>query len=385
MIATRPVAEFTVPAIGLGCMNLSHAYAVPPPADVAERLLLTALDEGVTLFDTAALYGFGANETLVGRVLKKHRQKIVLCSKGGMAGVGFADGVKRVINGRPEAIRRNCEDSLQRLQTDHIDLYGWHGINNDDLCRTAIAAGGPVEELLKMQAEGLIGAVGFSTHGPVEVICKAIATGLFSFVNLHYYYFFQRNLAAVQLAAAQDMGVFIISPNDKGGQLFNPPALLRELCAPLTPIQFNARWCLRTPQVQTLTFGMTEAAHITEMLGIFPVSVPLTAAEARIEQGLNARILTDPISAWEGWEYQNDPSGINIPEVLRFRRLWKCYGMEAFGLYRYNMFESKGHWFPGGYATDDAIAKLDPAKAPAGIDVRALLRETHAGLFRAKA
>ncbi len=80
----------------------------------------------MTLFDTAALYGFGANETLVGRVLKPHRSQVVLCSKGGMAGVMFDDGMKRVIDGRPEAIRRNCEDSLRRLQTEVIDLYYLH-------------------------------------------------------------------------------------------------------------------------------------------------------------------------------------------------------------------------------------------------------------------
>ncbi|MEO7547499.1 MAG: aldo/keto reductase, partial [Ramlibacter sp.] len=123
---TRNIGPFGVTAIGLGCMNLSHAYGTPPPADQAERLLLAALDAGVTLFDTAALYGFGANETLVGRVMKPHRQKFTLASKGGMAGVQFDDGVKRVIDGRPEAIRRNCEDSLRRLQTDVIDLYYLH-------------------------------------------------------------------------------------------------------------------------------------------------------------------------------------------------------------------------------------------------------------------
>ena len=122
----RNIGPFKVSAIGLGCMNLSHAYGVPPSEAEAERVLLGALERGVTLFDTAALYGFGANETLVGRVLKAHRSQIVLCSKGGMAGVQFADGMKRVIDGRPEAIRRNCEDSLKRLQTDTIDLYYLH-------------------------------------------------------------------------------------------------------------------------------------------------------------------------------------------------------------------------------------------------------------------
>lgn len=122
----RKLGPFSVSAIGLGCMNLSHAYGAPPPQEVGEALLHRAIDLGYDMFDTAALYGFGANETLVGRALKKHRQQITLCSKGGMAGVSFPDGVKRVIDGRPETIRKNCEDSLKRLDTEVIDLYYLH-------------------------------------------------------------------------------------------------------------------------------------------------------------------------------------------------------------------------------------------------------------------
>jgi aryl-alcohol dehydrogenase-like predicted oxidoreductase len=88
---------------------------------------MTALEAGVTHFDTAALYGYGVNETLVGKTLKAHRHQITLASKGGMAGVTGPEGKPvRVIDGRPEAIRRNCEDSLRRLQTDVIDLYYLH-------------------------------------------------------------------------------------------------------------------------------------------------------------------------------------------------------------------------------------------------------------------
>ena len=123
---TRKIASFNVSAIGLGCMNISHAYGIPPSVEQGERVVRAALDAGVTLFDTAAVYGFGKNETLVGRVLKSQRNKITLCSKGGMAGVQFDDGIKRVIDGSPEAIRRNCEESLRRLQTDVIDLYYLH-------------------------------------------------------------------------------------------------------------------------------------------------------------------------------------------------------------------------------------------------------------------
>jgi aryl-alcohol dehydrogenase-like predicted oxidoreductase len=118
----RRVGPFDVAAIGFGGMNLSHAYGTPPSPAVAESVLLRALKLGVDFFDTAALYGFGSNESLFGRVLKPHRSKIVLASKCGMTGI---DG-KRVIDGRPETIRRTCDESLQRLQTDVIDLYYLH-------------------------------------------------------------------------------------------------------------------------------------------------------------------------------------------------------------------------------------------------------------------
>ncbi len=125
---TRSLGPFQVSAIGLGCMNLSHAYGEPVSAEQGERVLLAALDAGVTLFDTATLYGFGANETLVGKVMKPHRSRFTLASKCGMQGVDVAGDGKlvRVIDGRPDTIRKTCEDSLRRLQTDVIDLYYLH-------------------------------------------------------------------------------------------------------------------------------------------------------------------------------------------------------------------------------------------------------------------
>ena len=119
---TRKLGSFEVSCIGLGCMSLSHAYGSPPPVEQSDRVLNHALDLGVTFLDTAALYGFGANETLVGNSLKKRRGEYVLASKCGMTGV---DG-KRQIDGRPETLIRTCDESLQRLQTDVIDLYYLH-------------------------------------------------------------------------------------------------------------------------------------------------------------------------------------------------------------------------------------------------------------------
>lgn len=121
----RRIGPLDVSAIGLGCMSLSENYGAPPSPEVAETVLLRALDLGIDYFDTAALYGFGANETLLGRVLKPHRGRIVLASKCGVTGV---DG-RRVVDNRPETLRRTCEESLRRLRTDVIDLYYLHRLD----------------------------------------------------------------------------------------------------------------------------------------------------------------------------------------------------------------------------------------------------------------
>jgi len=122
-VNSRKLGPFDVSALGLGCMSLSHAYGTPPEADAAAAVLLEALDLGYTHFDTAALYGFGANEALIGRTLTHRRREFVLATKGGM--FRNAQG-QREIDGRPEAIKQHCDESLRRLQTDVIDVYYLH-------------------------------------------------------------------------------------------------------------------------------------------------------------------------------------------------------------------------------------------------------------------
>ena len=151
--------------IGLGCMSLSHAYDVPPTPNEAVGVLLEAPDLGVELFETAALYGFGANETLLGRVLSPHRAHLTLASKSGVAGV---DG-KRVIDGRPETLRRHGEDSLRCLRTDAIDLFYPHRPDRKV----------PIEDNVGLLAdwvsEGKIRSIGLSkvSAGKLQKACVA--------------------------------------------------------------------------------------------------------------------------------------------------------------------------------------------------------------------
>jgi aryl-alcohol dehydrogenase-like predicted oxidoreductase len=152
----RKLGPFTVSPIGLGCMNLSHGYGAAPPADVAAKVLLRALELGVTHFDTAALYGYGANEELVGRTLAAHRAEFTLASKCGIQGVKSATGTRRAIDGRPATLKQTCEDSLRRLRTDVIDLYYLHRWDKSVAIEESVGA------LSRLVGEGKIRAIGLS-------------------------------------------------------------------------------------------------------------------------------------------------------------------------------------------------------------------------------
>jgi aryl-alcohol dehydrogenase-like predicted oxidoreductase len=199
----RSIGPFQASAISLGCMNLSHAYGAPPAPEAAERLLLHALDLGVTMFDTAALYGFGANETLVGRVMKPHRSKFMLASKGGMTGVTFADGIRRVIDGRPEAIRRDCEASLKRLQTDVIDLYYLHRWDKKVPIEDSVGA---MSDLVR---QGKVRTLGLSEVS-AATLTRAHAVHPITAVQTEYS-LWTRNPEIAVLKACQDIGAAFVA------------------------------------------------------------------------------------------------------------------------------------------------------------------------------
>lgn len=361
--------------ITLGGMRFKHGWDEPRhdiPKETYDECLNSvqlAFDAGINHIETA--WGYKKSETVYGKVLNEElhipRTSYHLMTKGNPM---TADDTLELV-----------EKQLRDLQTDYFDFYGWHGLNTQELLEQSCKTGGPVDTLLKLKEEGVIKHVGFSTHAPLEVIIRAIETQLFEFVNLHYYYFDQRNLAAVNMAQANDMGVFIISPNDKGGQLFNAPEKVRKATLPLTPIQWNAHFCLQNPAVHTLSFGMHQAHHFEEMKGIFPFEVPWSPAEQNSKLLLNSFVNDDPYGAYDGYDMQNDSSGINIPQVLRLRKLWKCYDMKEYARYRYKIFEQKSHWFPGVFPTNENIAKIDTSKIPPNIPLQELLAETHKELF----
>ena len=222
----RKLGPFQVSEIGLGCMNLSHAYGAPVSEAQAEKVLLTALDAGVTLFDTAALYGFGANESLVGKVLKPHRQKFTLASKCGMTGVDLkGDGqLVRVIDGRPATLRKTCEDALRRLQTDVIDLYYLHRWDKKVPIEDSVGA------LSDLVRQGKIQSIGLSEVS-ASTLRKAHAVHPIAAVQTEYS-LWTRNPEIAVLSACEELGTAFVA--------FSPVAR-GFLCGPLDIASLDAK------------------------------------------------------------------------------------------------------------------------------------------------
>jgi len=204
-MSKRAVGPFQVNPIGLGCMNICAVYGPPPSFDEAERLLLTALDEGVDFFDTAALYGFGESERIIGKVLSKHRSRFTLASKCGMQGVDVkGDGQKvRVIDGRPETLKATCDNSLRSLNTDVIDLYYLHRWDKRVPIEESVGA---LADLVRV---GKIRSIGLSEVS-ADTLRKAHAEHPIAALQTEYS-LWTRNPEIAVLKACQELGVAFVS------------------------------------------------------------------------------------------------------------------------------------------------------------------------------
>lgn len=154
---TRRLGQLTVSAQGLGCMGMSEFYG-PGDDDESIATIHRALDLGITLLDTADMYGPFTNEQLVGRAIAGRRHQVVLATKFGNERA--ADGTRLGVNGRPDYVRRACDASLQRLGVDHIDLYYQHRVD----------PGTPIEDTVGAMAElvaaGKVRHLGLSEAAP---------------------------------------------------------------------------------------------------------------------------------------------------------------------------------------------------------------------------
>jgi uncharacterized protein len=370
--------ELQMPVFSCGGMRYQHSWQDVSPADIPQKnqdnlakTIHRALAVGINHIETAR--GYGTSEVQLGQVLPQfERDRLIVQTK--VSPTASA-----------QAFLDTCETSLANLQLDYVDLLSLHGINNAQTLEYSLRPGGCLAVAKQLQAQGRVRHIGFSTHGPTQLIVKAIESNQFDYINLHWYYIFQDNWRAIEAAAQRDMGVFIISPADKGGHLYSPPPRLAELCQPLSPMLFNDLFCLSQPQVHTLSIGAARPSDFDEHLKALPLLAKADEILPPILARLEQRAIEALGSSWyRSWQeglpdIQSTPGEVNIATILWLGNLMDAFDMREYAQARYNLLGSGGHWFPGYKA--DRLAELDLRHSlrhsPHAADIPARLASIH--------
>lgn len=338
--------------------------------DSPSQLLATvnqALSLGINHLETAR--GYGKSEQYLGwalQELKIPREQIIITTK-------FTPTIES------NALKKSLDESLSRLQVDYLDCVAVHGINTWQHLDLITRKNSSFKVLQQAQAEGKIKHLGFSTHGSLELIRATIETNLFAFVNLHYYYFQQRNSSIIDLANQKDLGIFIISPADKGGLLHQPSEKLQQVCYPFSPLLLTYRFLLSDRRITTLSMGAANPQELMTPLTVANQDYPLTTKEKQIFEKIEAT-LTETLSTdycRQCYQCLPCPENINIPEILRLRNLGVGLGMTDYAEYRYQMLENAGHWFWGNKGDKCTDCGECLPKCPEKLNIPRLLKDSH--------
>ncbi|MEM9790512.1 MAG: aldo/keto reductase [Planctomycetota bacterium] len=384
--------ELNLPVFSTGGMRYQDGWKDKPLDEIDDAIkdnlsatIQRSFDVGIHHVETAR--GYGPSERQLGTVLPNYpRDSFLIQTK-----IGPTES--------PDEFTAFFHESLERLRLDRVDLLALHGVHDDTTYANAFGQDGKsgcLAAARRLQEQGLVGHVGFSTHGPVDELLRAIrAPGPdplpdapldlrgnpprgFDYINLHWYFIYQRNWPAIVEARRRDMGVFLISPTDKGGHLHTPTDKLIECCDPLHPIVFNDLWCLRRGEVHTLSLGASKPTdydlHVEAADRLHHPETPslVRRIESRLRDAMaDATGHPDPEHlVFDLPDHRAAPGGLNVPLILWLRNLSLGWGMTPYAKARFNLMGTAGPWFPGSKVME-SFDEVDKDALAAACDVGA--------------
>ena len=343
--------ELEMPVFSAGGMRFMQSWQDVATEDIElgqqrklREIVARAFALGVNHIETAR--GYGSSERQLGLLLKEYdRKNFILQTK-----------VAPVAD--PILFRENVLDSLRRLQVERVDLLALHGINSHKQLWYACRPGGCLHAARLLQKQGKADWVGFSGHGPTDVLLQAVnhhQNGGFDFINLHWYTIFQQNEKVLDAASVKDMGTFIISPTDKGGMLHTPPISLEELSEPLTPLQFNDLFCLQHKAIHTISIGASKpddfTDHVLALKHIEDVGLVRNIYQRWQKRMLEVSGNSFPDNHWEVYPgFEETPKCMNIPMILWLYNLATGWDLLTYAQARYSMLGKGSEWVPGNSA-----------------------------------
>ena len=351
--------------------------AIPSSSQTNVRNIVdTSLQLGVNHFETARHYGTG--DIQLGEALKRHGRDSFI--------------VQMIVDpaGKKSDFVGNFMASLKALKLSYVDLFTFHGINNACLYGWLTKQDGGLDWADELKAKGYCRSIGFSTHGPCDLICRCIKTNRMDYVLLRWSFLDNSNREALVAAKVHDVGVSIISPNSQGGRLHNPPQKLVECCEPLHPMALNTLHCLMHHGIHALSIGVSSPGdfefHIDTLKQRYGEYRVVQQVMNRIVSHIN-RVMGD--RWYEDWdkgipEWHELPGGINVKEILRLWTCAKCFDMYEYARSRYNLLEQGGHWHPGNTARQHELLSDSSealfAGSSYGCSIPRMLEEAHQAL-----
>jgi predicted aldo/keto reductase-like oxidoreductase len=322
------------PPVSLFTLGTMRALESPERMEAVVRRALAA---GINHIETAPAYG--PAERHLGAALARLEQDQPT------ARADLAITSKILPTGSAEEAWRQLRESLRRLGLQRLDNLALHGLNTEEHLHWALR--GPGAELRQRAlGEGVVGQVGFSSHGSNSLIARALESGQFQFCSLHLHLFDPARLPLATQALQAGLGVMAISPADKGGRLQDPPPLLREDCAPWEPLQLAYRFLLARG-ISTLTVGATQPTDLDLAEALASADDALSPAEEGALRRLQALGRERLGATWCGQcqACLPCPQEVPIPSLLRLRQLAIGHGMEAYSRERYGLIGRAGHWW----------------------------------------